>query len=380
MTAPPVAPGGDPVPVLRLRGAAIGHGSTRIVRDLDLEVRAGESVALLGANGSGKTTLVKGLLGLAEVQAGSVELFGQPVASFHERWRIGYVPQRHTVGGPVPSSVREVVASGRLARRSWWRPATSADRAAVDDAIEVVGLADQARRPVAELSGGQQRRVLVARALAADPEVLVMDEPTAGVDASQQRALARALQVLADAAGDDARGHPRDRPARRRGAPGRRHGRGPLPLRRAAAGRDAPGRPRPRAPPRRARPPPRPPVGATPAGSPSRGSGADGDGPAVVRLHAARAAGRPPGRSDRPGRRHLPRAAPARARRRRHRARRPHRCRRRPAHRHQPGLDRTRGGGPRARSSSSCSAAAAAPAATSRSPCCSTAASPAASC
>ena len=197
MTAPPVVPG-DPVPVLRLRGAAIGHGSTRIVRDLDLEVRAGESVALLGANGSGKTTLVKGLLGLAEVQAGSVEVFGQPVASFHERWRIGYVPQRHTVGGPVPSSVREVVASGRLARRSWWRPATSADRAAVDDAIEVVGLADQARRPVAELSGGQQRRVLVARALAADPEVLVMDEPTAGVDASQQRALARALQVLAD--------------------------------------------------------------------------------------------------------------------------------------------------------------------------------------
>jgi len=196
VTAPPV----EPVPVLRLRGAAIGHGPTRVVRDLDLEVRAGESVAVLGANGSGKTTLVKGLLGLADLQAGSVELFGQPLASFHDRWRIGYVPQRHTVGGPVPSSVREVVASGRLARRPWWRPATAADRAAVDDAIEVVGLDGQARRPVAELSGGQQRRVLVARALAADPEVLLMDEPTAGVDASQQRALARALRVLADRA------------------------------------------------------------------------------------------------------------------------------------------------------------------------------------
>ncbi len=201
MTVPAI-PGepAAPVPVLRLRGAAIGHGRTRIVRDLDLEVHAGESVAVLGANGSGKTTLVKCLLGLADVQAGSVELFGRPVGSFHERWRIGYVPQRHTVGGPVPSSVREVVASGRLARRPWWRPTTSADRAAVDDALEVVGLGEQARRPVAELSGGQQRRVLVARALAADPEVLLMDEPTAGVDASQQRALARALRVLADRA------------------------------------------------------------------------------------------------------------------------------------------------------------------------------------
>lgn len=193
MTAAPV----EPVPVLRLRGAAIGHGPTRIVRDLDLQVHAGESLAVLGANGSGKTTLVKGLLGLADLQAGSVELFGRPIGSFHERWRIGYVPQRHTVGGPVPSSVREVVASGRLARRPWWRPTTGADRAAVDDAIEVVGLREHARRPVAELSGGQQRRVLVARALAADPEILLMDEPTAGVDASQQRALARALRVLA---------------------------------------------------------------------------------------------------------------------------------------------------------------------------------------
>lgn len=183
--------------VLSARGAAIGYGGARVVRDLDLDVLPGEAVALLGANGSGKTTLVKGLLGLADVQAGSVELFGVPLARFTQRWRVGYVPQRHTVGGPVPSSVREVVTSGRLARRPWWRPPRSADRDAVQSALEVVGLADRAGCNVAELSGGQQRRVLVARALAAQPEVLVMDEPTAGVDASQQVALARALGALA---------------------------------------------------------------------------------------------------------------------------------------------------------------------------------------
>lgn len=209
MTAPPVTDasarrddGGvhpvDGAPVLRARHAAIGYGGSRVVRDLDLDVHPGESVALLGANGSGKTTLVKGLLGLADVQAGSVELFGVPLARFTQRWRVGYVPQRHTVGGPVPSSVREVVTSGRLARRRWWRPSRPADRDAVERALEVVGLADRAGCNVAELSGGQQRRVLVARALAAEPEVLVMDEPTAGVDASQQVAIARALGALAD--------------------------------------------------------------------------------------------------------------------------------------------------------------------------------------
>ena len=187
-----------PAPVLALHGAAVGYGDTPVVQDVDLVVRRGEVVALVGPNGSGKTTLVRGLLGLARVLEGRVELLGVPAERFRQRWRIGYVPQRHTVGGAVPSTVEEVVASGRLARRPLLSRATAADRQAVREAIETVGLGDRRRAPVATLSGGQQRRTLIARALAAEPEVLVMDEPTAGVDAASQENLVRTLARLVE--------------------------------------------------------------------------------------------------------------------------------------------------------------------------------------
>ncbi len=150
---------------------------------------------MLGSNGSGKTTLARGVLGLAAVLAGTVEVLGAPVGRLTERGRVGYVPQRHTVSGAVPATVREVVGVGRLARLGLFRRLGGSDRAAVAEAVAAVGLADRRDDPVASLSGGQQRRVLVARALAAEPELLLMDEPTAGVDAASQVALAA---VLAD--------------------------------------------------------------------------------------------------------------------------------------------------------------------------------------
>jgi len=194
------APDGVPsqVPVVRLRGASIGYDERPVVRGVDLDLAPGEVLALLGANGSGKSTLVKGILGLARVLSGSVELFGVPAHEFHDRFRIGYVPQRHTAGGTIPATVREVVSSGRLSRSRWWARPGAADREAVERALRVVGLEDRARSSLAELSGGQQRRVLIARALAGGPEVLVMDEPTAGVDASSRRALAATMRRLVD--------------------------------------------------------------------------------------------------------------------------------------------------------------------------------------
>ena len=180
---------------VRLRDARIGYGDVTVVQGVDLTVADGEAVAVLGSNGSGKTTLARGLLGLATVLGGEVEVLGAPVGRPRERGRIGYVPQRHTVSGAVPATVREVVGVGRLARLGLFRRLRPADRAAVHDAVAAVGLADRLGDPVASLSGGQQRRVLVARALAAEPELLVMDEPTAGVDAASQDALAA---VLAD--------------------------------------------------------------------------------------------------------------------------------------------------------------------------------------
>jgi zinc transport system ATP-binding protein len=183
------------VTAIRLRGASIGYGDVAVVQGVDLTVADGEAVAVLGSNGSGKTTLARGLLGLATVLRGEVEVLGAPVGRPRERGRIGYVPQRHTVSGAVPATVREVVGVGRLARLGPVGRLRAADRAAVQDAVAAVGLADRLGDPVASLSGGQQRRVLVARALAAEPELLVMDEPTAGVDAASQDALAA---VLAD--------------------------------------------------------------------------------------------------------------------------------------------------------------------------------------
>ncbi len=183
--------------VVALRGVSVGYGERVVVRDADLVVRDGEVVAVLGANGSGKTTLVRGLLGLADVVAGEVELLGRPRHARRDRARIGYVPQRHTIGGAIPSTVREVVSSGRLPRLGPLGRMRARDRAVVQEAIEAVHLAELAGTDVGELSGGQQRRVLIARALAAEPEVLVMDEPTAGVDQASQHALAGTIRGLA---------------------------------------------------------------------------------------------------------------------------------------------------------------------------------------
>jgi zinc transport system ATP-binding protein len=183
-------------PVIALNGVSIGYDDKSAVSDVDLTVRPGDVMALIGPNGSGKSTLVRGMLGLATVLSGEVQLFGVPSSRFTERHRLGYVPQRHTVGGAIPSTVEEVVGSGRLSHRPWYARSGPRDRAAISEAIEAVGLSDRRQSMVATLSGGQQRRVLIARALAGRPEVLIMDEPTAGVDAESQQALVRTLVSL----------------------------------------------------------------------------------------------------------------------------------------------------------------------------------------
>ena len=169
-------------------------GGLPVLRSVSLSVGPGEAVALLGGNGSGKSTLVRTVLGLLPYQRGGIRLFGQPLRTFREWARVGYVPQRSMapLGG---SKVKEVVAAGRLARRRLFRPLSRGDREAIHDAIAQVGLSEQLNADIAALSGGQQQRVLVARALVGQPELLVLDEPTSGVDREHQRVLA---EVLAD--------------------------------------------------------------------------------------------------------------------------------------------------------------------------------------
>jgi zinc transport system ATP-binding protein len=186
----------SPEPVVEVRGAVVAYGGRPALRGVDLTVLPGDVVAVLGANGSGKSTLVRAALGLTPLAAGSVRLFGEPLASFRERWRIGYVPQRLGAGSGVPATVLEVVRSGLLARRGFARLPRRGERFALADALSAVGLSDRARDQVGTLSGGQQQRVLIARALAGQPELLVLDEPTAGVDVATQDAFAATVELL----------------------------------------------------------------------------------------------------------------------------------------------------------------------------------------
>jgi zinc transport system ATP-binding protein len=183
-------------PVIDLQNGAVAIAGRPILRGIDLSVGSGEFVALMGANGSGKSTLVRALTGLLPLATGTLTLFGTPFGDFHDWQRVGFVPQRGGAGSGVPASVWEVVASGRLPRRRLLRPLGRQDRAAIADALDVVGLAHRARDGVTALSGGQQQRVLIARALAGEPELFFLDEPTAGVDLPNQQVLADTLETL----------------------------------------------------------------------------------------------------------------------------------------------------------------------------------------
>lgn len=174
------------------------YGRAPVIEDVGLTVRAGEFVALVGPNGSGKSTLLKVLLGSLQPSGGRVRLFGEPPSGLTERARIGYVPQRPVLDSEVPATVEEIVAAGRLARRGWWRPLRRDDRREVHHALESVGLEELARVPLNELSGGQQQRAFIARAFASEPDLLLLDEPIAGIDAESQRRFRDSLTHLID--------------------------------------------------------------------------------------------------------------------------------------------------------------------------------------
>ena len=188
-------------PVLAADDVRFSYRGDPVLEGVTFVVGPGEFAALAGPNGSGKSTLLRILLGLLRPRSGSVRLLGTAPDALRDRWRVGFVPQRSTVSADMPATAREVVATGRLARRGWWRRLGPADERAVDHALESVDLAALGDRRVAELSGGQQQRVLIARALASEPELLVLDEPVAGVDAESQKAFAASLSSLGERGG-----------------------------------------------------------------------------------------------------------------------------------------------------------------------------------
>lgn len=158
-----------------------------ILKDVSFNISPGDFLALIGPNGSGKTTLIRIILGLLKPSAGRVLIMGEPVGQFRQWQRIGYVPQKATqFDSYFPASVKEVVAMGLLSLKKFPRFITSKDEEAIVQALEAVDMQELKNRRIGELSGGQQQRVFIARAIVNGPDILILDEPTTGVDAETQ--------------------------------------------------------------------------------------------------------------------------------------------------------------------------------------------------
>ncbi len=170
-----------------LRDVSFRYDGTPALVDIDLTIREGDFLAIIGPNGSGKTTLVKVALGLLEPTSGSVEVFGKPLAEFSDWRKIGYVPQKATHIDPFfPASVEEVVGMALMSNRKTRARAAREGRGEISRALDEVGMADYGKWAIGRLSGGQQQRVFIARALVTSPKILFLDEPTTGVDAETQ--------------------------------------------------------------------------------------------------------------------------------------------------------------------------------------------------
>lgn len=183
-------------PVLELDRVTFGYGRIPLLRDASFAVAPAEFVAVIGANGSGKTTLMRLALGLLRPAEGEVRLFGAPLARFHDWPLVGYVPQRAALDLTIPVSVEEVVRSGLAAQLGLLGRPTAGQRERLAHVLELLGVAHLRAAPMTRLSGGQQQRALIARALVTSPRVLVLDEPTTGVDAEARGVLRATLDHL----------------------------------------------------------------------------------------------------------------------------------------------------------------------------------------
>jgi len=181
-------------PIIEIKNVDFAyHSAEPVLEDVSLTLRAGESGCIVGPNGGGKSTLLKLMLGLLTPDRGTIRIFGKdPVSS---RRSIGYMPQYHQLDAAFPASVMEVVLMGRITPRTLFGYRKS-DRQAALSALEELGIADLAERSFAGLSGGQRQRVLIARALAGEPQLLLLDEPTANIDPGAEEQFYATLDKL----------------------------------------------------------------------------------------------------------------------------------------------------------------------------------------
>jgi len=183
--------------LISVENVSFGYGETVVLQEVSFDIASADFLALTGPNGSGKTTLLRIILGLLKPSQGRIFLLGEEIDRFRHWNRIGYVPQKATNVDPLfPATVREIVAMGLLSQKSFPRFLKRGDEAGIDRALKRVGMEGLKNRRIGELSGGQQQRVFIARAIVNTPDVLFLDEPTAGVDAETQTRFYEMLSEL----------------------------------------------------------------------------------------------------------------------------------------------------------------------------------------
>lgn len=172
--------------IIEIDDVVFFYEQKKVIEHLSFSVLERDFVGLIGSNGAGKTTLLKMIVGLLKPTQGEIRLFGQPVSSFSDWHRIGYVPQKNSFNPLFPATVREVVQSGLYGKKNMFKRISKAEQQKCSDALYAMRIEDLADRRIGQLSGGQQQRAFLARALINNPELLILDEPTVGIDAQTQ--------------------------------------------------------------------------------------------------------------------------------------------------------------------------------------------------
>ncbi len=182
--------------IIELDNVSFSYTSEEVIKDVSLEIHKGDYLGLIGPNGGGKSTLLKLMLGVLKPTKGSVKLFGQDIKHFKDWSKIGYVPQKTFFDMNFPVTVEEIVMMGRFGRLGLFNFPKQEDKAKVDEALSQVQMLEYKTRQINDLSGGQQQRVFIARALATEPEIIFLDEPTVGVDVKTQKQFYALLRKL----------------------------------------------------------------------------------------------------------------------------------------------------------------------------------------
>lgn len=183
--------------LIKLENVSFSYDNKTILDNITFDFKKGTFLGLVGPNGSGKTTLIKLILGLIKPSSGKISLFGTPLNKFKEWEKIGYISQKsNSFNSGFPATVFEVVSMGLVSKIGLFRFMSKSDKRKVFDAIDTVGMSNYQHKNIGELSGGQQQRVFIARALVSDPELLILDEPTVGVDLSNVKSFYSLLRQL----------------------------------------------------------------------------------------------------------------------------------------------------------------------------------------